>query len=403
MAKQCNFFGDYESALEANGNGPIPETEPIHKIEDKKANNYFCLHLHDQKTLDDFTEKSGMRNKGAEYQHHYWAAVGRLILDGEIMDIVVPLALFNYKQGISSAHITFHLEDVEEASEKASKIAEKAFDEFSKGKTYKAVEKAFSGLVEWSIVSMNSIHRHPSGLFSFSGTDYKKNPMNPGVCFPLGHEIVHNHPNCASIVVHKGGHTELAHTEGRIAQYSPKTKTITYFLGTTVSYVRGYQKDETGPIAKLFNVEGDKVKSYFTKDTKKHVAEGSPIETIIDVWENDREYNPDTSMIDKDNVVDSTKAQNQMFGTLNGTKGKQQAEAGKKPMFMMGKIYYNGRLYDDDEIEMMRSTLIETSPKSLTKIYTLMKAVDVVDEFMADPADIFDEDGKLITLGKEIG
>ena len=154
------------------------------KIVDKSINSYYSILLHTDKAMEKYRTRSGMgKQYTTEYQHHYWFITARLELDKEIFDINVPLVMFNYPQSVSSASVNFDLEEVEATSDKLSALAEEKAAEFIDSDIGKLISDSFP--VDWRITALGTLHTHPGSLSTFSGTDYKSNPNNPGIVFPL--------------------------------------------------------------------------------------------------------------------------------------------------------------------------------------------------------------------------
>ncbi len=134
----------------------------MERITDKINLNNFGVLLHQTKAIELFQARSGMTGAySVEYQMHYIALVGRLKADNQILDIAIPLVLFNYHQECSGAHIEFNLGEVSEANNKALVKAQEKFSEFETTDLYK--ELCNMGITDWTIVGMHSNHMHPGG------------------------------------------------------------------------------------------------------------------------------------------------------------------------------------------------------------------------------------------------
>jgi len=185
----------------------------IERITDTTDLNNFGVLFHSTKVIEAFQKKSGMEGVySVEYQHHYISAVARLEAEGQILDIAIPLAMYNYHQEVGGASVEFNMEEVNTAAEDTMDKAIAKFEEFTKTHMYTKLVQM--GLGTWNIYDNNSIHAHPNGVNRFSGTDLRKDITHPGVNFPLSVGV--DLANFASIIQHKDGFAELIHSEYRI-------------------------------------------------------------------------------------------------------------------------------------------------------------------------------------------
>lgn len=209
-------------------------------ISDVKSKKHFGILLSTQQSVEEFQAKSGMKKAfTTEYQYHYWALVARIKIDGEVLDIGIPTVLFNYKQEVSGAAVDFHLNDVEEASERNKNAAEIIGNIIVKSSFGDFLRTTFSTALEWMNVPMNTCHVHPGQLSSFSGTDYAKTVNDPGICFPLANPT--EQPSFSSIICHQpqnGNIGKIVRTEYRNA--SRDGNVIKYLHGACFSYWRGH-------------------------------------------------------------------------------------------------------------------------------------------------------------------
>jgi hypothetical protein len=185
-----------------------------------------------QKTLSEIARNSGPLVATNEFQVHYWALVIRLKApDNSVLDIAFPTVVFNYAQQVTPVHIDFELKDVEAMSNALQplhdQIAQNILEKFT---TNKSMLMPFA--YEALSVPLNTLHRHPSGVGSFSGTDYGKNHIvNTGVVFPLS--IANETPSFSSIMYNNP--IKLTRTEYRIATGSTQAEGIMYRKGRTAT------------------------------------------------------------------------------------------------------------------------------------------------------------------------
>ena len=183
-----------------------------------------------------------------EWQFHYWFASARKTIDGQTLDIAIPLCFFNYPQEVSGAHIDFELPEVQEASEKSYDYALKKFEEFSKTTLYNVICE-ITGTTNWNMYGLSNVHAHPSGINSFSSTDLNKSTTNPGVVYPYNKGTFV--PHFAGIMQHKNGKVELVRNEFRVftaidnANIYEKGRCLTICPGFTEEWEEPEKKVET--------------------------------------------------------------------------------------------------------------------------------------------------------------
>lgn len=285
---------------------PIKTTNKI--IDGVNLNNFGIL-LHDMKAIEDFQDKSGMAGAyRVEYQHHYVSAVGRINAGGQILDIAIPLVMYNYDQQVSGAAIEFHLNNVTAKNKEALPLAVKKFEELQQCSMFEKLTKI--GFVDWEISGFHSNHQHPSGVNGFSGVDLRTNIHNPGVCFPLSKG--ENACNFAGIMQHKENFSEIIRTEYRV--FNGKDGEDKYYSkGRCLTLVRGYDNPAIeeepdigdGPIDAIFGTTRPKPKPKpREKDRKDYIlkdgftsTEGDNIgKEIMTMWK-ECNFTIDTSMI----------------------------------------------------------------------------------------------------------
>jgi len=335
-----------------------------------KASSYYSLFLHTNKALEEYRTNSGMSPQySSEYQHHYWFTTFRMQVESEILDIHVPIVMYNYPQTTTSASVNFHLEQVEEKSDKLLSLAEEKTKELLSS----SFGETITGLlpVDIKLVPLGTLHTHPGKLDSFSGTDYGDNPENPGIVHPISTISEKNTPSVSSIVCHSKGIAKLVHTESCLVNINDNV--ITYSKGKTASYVRSGTGKEPSPIQSMF-FEQEKLPSYEV-DSGISYLENEIIKPVIDEWEASK-FEIDTSNILKDNVNPAKKSVKKDFNT----KSKFNLIDSAEPIFILGNIFYKDETYTEDDIDYMRDELSELNifdvkrlslmpSKSVVKIY----------------------------------
>lgn len=285
---------------------------PQKTITDKTSKKHFGILLSTQKSIEEFQIKSGMKKAfTTEYQYHYWALVARIKLDDEILDIAIPTVMFNYKQTVNHGAVSFHLNDVEEASNRNQKTAETIAEILVNSSFGEYLKKTFNGQIEWMNVPMNTCHVHPGNLSSFSGTDYSKNIKDPGICFPLSEP--QEQASFSSIICHipnNNNTAKIVRTEYRNATL--KDNDINYLHGTCLSYWRGYtipgKKIKLGLIKSIFSnkeyeiIEDIAVEDYTTTDGPIVIENNEFLLNIITEF-NKIEFSPITDDILAERII----------------------------------------------------------------------------------------------------
>ena len=321
----------------------VTVTNNLERIVDGKNYNNFGVLFHSTKEIEKFQEFSGM--KGAykvEYQHHYINLVGRIEADGQILDIAIPMVMFNYHQEVSGASVEFNLGEVGTANNEAMGLAKERFKEFSETEMYKALCEI--GIDDWTFHGMNSVHAHPHGVNRFSGTDLRTNIDHPGVNFPLNTGI--KVPNFASIIQHRQNHAEIIHTEYRLFSGIANGERV-YLKGRTLTINRGielepepeYQELGPGPIDAIFGTtrpqppkpEKQKERPDFILKDGLTGEEGDTFaKEMMEVWK-ECPFEIDTSMILKTNIQRGRGRLQNSYNVGwggNASRGKQQSLKG---------------------------------------------------------------------------
>jgi hypothetical protein len=246
-----------------------------------------------QETLEKLTKLSGPLATNNEYQIHYWALVARSRFeDGSILDIAFPTAIFNYEQEVSGAHIDFELKDVKEVSEAIQPLHNVVTNNLIKQIT----EKLKDLPIEFLAVPMNTMHRHPTGVSSFSGTDLKKDhEKDTGIVFPL--QSANEDASFSSIIYNNP--VKMIHSEYRIASGSTEEKTgIRYKEGRCATYVKG----------KIIEPSfAEKVLGISTKDSSYLVTKDNELSALnIEELLSTIEYEPNVQFVKAENLKKKT-------------------------------------------------------------------------------------------------
>ncbi len=373
------------------------------KITDVKDNNVFGVHLTTQKSLDDFQEKSGMKGTyTTEYQHHYWSAVGRMQLGEQLLDICVPIVLFNYPQRTTSGSVSFNLADVQDTSAKLVEVAAAKFKEFMEKCGNELTEK-FGGHLKWFPQDSMTLHVHPGSLSSFSGTDYCKTITDPGIVYPLS--VGDKLPSFSSIMVHSGSKAKLVRTEYRLF-FGTEDGDKNYRQGKCISYIKGRDPVENGPIESMFIGATTERKSYIFKDGFSGTDGDDLLGMIREVFD-ESEFEPNTDFIIEDNV---TKGYGHTGGSWYGG-GKTVVKNGggkknQKNLFTPGtqdeeprqKIPEQNVIdYTSKEIEEIRAYLLEYAGWSVIQVNSMLDQ-EALNWYVHEVEDLTDKEFKDIPV-----
>lgn len=299
MRKKSHAGSEYSGSYNPIKYSNAVVQEPQFKIIDKKSPNHFGILFTTQKSLEAFQINSGMNKPySVEYQFHYHALVARIELDGDILDIAIPTVMFNYKQEVSGAAITFHLNDIEAASKECEQLAHitaNAIIDSEFGKTI----KTFFPNVQWLSVPLNTCHVHPNQLSTFSSTDYDKNANNAGVVFPLSK--ADKQASFSSILCHDSNNVvKLVRTEYRNA--TSDENSITYSHGSCFTYVKGYET-QLKLLQQIFaNKPSIKKHSYTHADGYVNAEDNEIFNALITAFDT-LDYEPNTDFVKAENIV----------------------------------------------------------------------------------------------------
>lgn len=240
------------------------------KIIDTTNTNNSAIVIWNKETLNDIIKKSGSIANSCEIQIHYHALVNRItLIDGSIMDICFPTVVFNYKQEVTHSHVDFELTDVEAMSAALTPVAQvlndtqmtylNNCDAPTKFCNEIGIPKNSIKSVEYFSTFVNTLHKHPTGVASFSGTDLSKRiDAETGVVFPLVKGS--STPSFSSIIYNNP--IRMIRTEYRLATGDVSTpKGITYQKGNCITITYG-KVDRVSIVNKALFVDEDAPKTF---------------------------------------------------------------------------------------------------------------------------------------------
>ena len=262
-------------------------------IEDKKNKKIFGITLMKQTSIDSIYKLSGPLAKHNEFQVHYSALTGEYKSNGQTLFINIPLVYFNYKQIVNPSHVSFHMNNVKEVSDAIEPIAVTKAEELLSSSLIEGIKDAFPG-IEFKVTSVHTMHRHPGQMSVFSGTDYKKNPDNPGIVYP----ILETEDTCSfsSIICPYKNTMKIVRTECRAV--SMKEKKVIYRHGQSICHVSGYTIPQT-ELESFFGLDTETVASYNFIDGEIKTTETlNSLFTLFDLFD----FEPSTDFISEKNV-----------------------------------------------------------------------------------------------------
>ena len=302
------------------------------KIEEHFSDGLYGLLLSEQGFWRKIKEQSDQ--PANEYQVHWWAAVARIQLDGEQLDIGIPLVAYNYPQQVSPGSIDFNLKDVEKMSEATQELAQVKMQELQNQPIYERINELFPN-AEWILAPMQQTHRHPGRMDCFSGTDLCTDETDPGICYPFstGEGV----PSFGGIICHTGEEgIELVHMEYRV--FDGDGESLKYYKGACYTYVKPEPRG-TRLLTKLFKGE-IKPKPYILKDELGRSDGDEFVMQLADAWR-DSDFEADTSMVLKENIESKHKG-------YYANRGKQAAWS-----YWDDLERYQAKKTEDDEEEVV--------------------------------------------------
>jgi len=149
----------------------------------RKSNSTLNVVLYSQKLLNQVRDLGLPAAGGAEYQVHYRGL--QLIFKhqetGQRMVFTIPTVFFNFSQEVTTASVSFSLDEVSEISNQLIPVSDQLVAKFAEAfPKEEFIERGFE--LEARELEMGSIHRHP-GDFGFSTIDRDNKAENPGVIF----------------------------------------------------------------------------------------------------------------------------------------------------------------------------------------------------------------------------
>lgn len=294
--------------------GTTEETKTVVPLKDMSSNRNQGVILFNHTDLQSIKKNSGPLTKNNEYQVHYWALIFRFkAQDKSILDIAIPTVFFNYKQQVTSGHVDFELDDVDEVSETVEPIHEMKMKEIIDSSFKADIESYFN--LEFQMIStgLHTMHKHPGGMSqSFSGTDYSKTGKL-GVVFPLG-EASNDRASFSGIMVNNPGdnsNNAIAHFEYRTAN-GKFNENLVYTQGRCAALI---SRAETTPsyVSSMFG-EKPKIRNYASYNKCSNNDHFENIQAAFDQIN----FNAFTDAVIAENV--EAKVHSTGFNNLNGAK-----------------------------------------------------------------------------------
>ena len=143
-----------KTATKAVVKAPEPKKEVIQTYN----HHLIGISLWKQKWLNQITHLSGTLAINNEYQVHMWSLVFRKIFkDNSIMDVTIPLVIYNYAQVVTSVTVDFEGKDMIKMSEITKELA------MAKAKQLliKLPNEFKANFNEVILTPYMTLHRHP--------------------------------------------------------------------------------------------------------------------------------------------------------------------------------------------------------------------------------------------------
>jgi len=149
----------------------------------RKGNSTLNVVLYSQKLLNQVRDIGLPAAGGSEYQVHYRGLqmIFKHPETGQRLVFTIPTVFFNFSQEVTTASVSFSLDEVSEISNQLIPVSDQLVAKFAEVfPKEEFIERGFE--LEARELEMGSIHRHP-GDFGFSGVDRDNKAENPGVIF----------------------------------------------------------------------------------------------------------------------------------------------------------------------------------------------------------------------------
>jgi len=304
----------------------IPTKSKI-KITDKTVGSNLGILLVNDEDINNIRKNTGSLAKQNEYQVHYWSLIIRFkYADNSFMDLSIPTVFYNYKQEVSSGRIDFNLNDTDDTSKQLEPLHNSKVNELLESKSFLNMVEIIKNKYnfknyEFLSNHLQSIHKHPCDSVSrrydsFTGTDYDKNPDNPGIIFPFG-SIKENRlePSFASIIHNSRSGAYIAHSEYRTV--SMKDNNIVYEKQKCLTYA--YKENhEISMLSKMLGneetLEAYKLDDEITDDEEQTLN----ISNILYDFMKQSKFKADIDFILKDNVSEKVYASTVFKSKING-------------------------------------------------------------------------------------
>ena len=133
-------------------------TQPKKEVIQTYNQHLIGISLWKQKWLNQITNLSGTLAINNEYQVHMWSLVFRKVFkDSSIIDVAIPLVIYNYPQKVTPVTIDFKGEDMIKMSEATKELAQAK----AKQLLVKLPDNFKADFNEVILTPYMTLHRHP--------------------------------------------------------------------------------------------------------------------------------------------------------------------------------------------------------------------------------------------------
>ena len=136
----------------------VKAPEPKKEVIQTYNHHLVGIALWKQKWLNQITHLSGTLAINNEYQVHMWSLVFRKIFkDNSIMDVTIPLVIYNYAQVVTSVTVDFEGKDMIKMSEATKELAQAKAQQL----LLKLPDNFKADFNEIILTPYMTLHRHP--------------------------------------------------------------------------------------------------------------------------------------------------------------------------------------------------------------------------------------------------
>lgn len=270
--------------------------------------------LYDMEVIKEIAKKCLPSAKSSEFQVGYEAIRIEVKKGYKIVNFVIPTCYYNFKQTVTSVSVDWESEDLDSVVKSIlNKVSTTKLDQ-----TLSALSALKSLDYDINITKgdFGSIHRHPSKC-TFSSTDLRNNPKNPGIIFRKGNFKGVQTDSLIYIPDNNFDSVELFHSESRRVDVTPTENggvsgTFEEHLCTNIFYNKnGFDDLEEVVFDNILNFEyiDDKVdlKYFYTSEDTEDVSLIEHFKLLMSLTESYKlsNFSPSIEYVLEDNIKES--------------------------------------------------------------------------------------------------